>query len=192
MILTLFFAALVFELFYVVMFIMTIRRRGFRFWPPPSHRSWQFFVSWLVASVVAVNYLFLGFLDFDSFWLPSLWQRLPVVLIIFLPATIIGMWVYAVFPFRATIGLGDRLITSGPYSYSRNPQYISDSLSILGYMVFTNSWMVWVLGILGIVLNILAPFAEEPWLEERFGDEYREYKARVPRFIRLGKSDRVA
>jgi protein-S-isoprenylcysteine O-methyltransferase Ste14 len=192
LILILFSVALVFELFYVAMFVMTIRGRGFRFWPPPSHRSWQFFVSWFVALVVGVIFIFLGLLDFDSFWLPSLWQRLPVVLIVFLLSSALGVWVYAVFPYRATIGLGDRLITNGPYRFTRNPQYIGDSMSILGYMVFTNSWMVWVLGILGVVLNILAPFTEESWLEERFGDEYREYKARVPRFIRLGKSDRVA
>lgn len=173
------------------MFVMTIRGGGFRFWPPPSHRSWQFFVSWFVALVVGVIFIFLGVLDFDSFWLPGLWQRLPVVLIIFLPASVIGIWVYAVFPFRATIGLGDRLITSGLYRYSRNPQYLGDSLSILGFMVLTNSWMVWVIGTLGVVLNILAPFTEEPWLEERFGDEYRDYKARVPRFIRLGKHNRA-
>jgi protein-S-isoprenylcysteine O-methyltransferase Ste14 len=59
-------------------------------------------------------------------------------------------------------------------------------------MILTNSWMVWVIGTLGVILNILAPLTEEPWLEERFGDEYREYKARVPRFIRFGKTGNPA
>ncbi|MGD0707057.1 MAG: isoprenylcysteine carboxylmethyltransferase family protein [Anaerolineaceae bacterium] len=185
--LILFSIAFVFELIYILMFIMTIRGRGFRFWPPPSHRSWQFFVSWFLASVIAVNFIFLGLLDFDSFWLPSLWLRSPVPLAMFLFAFAIGIWIEVVFPFHATIGLGNRLITNGPYRFSRNPQYLVDSLSALGYMILTNSWMVWVIGTLGVILNILAPYTEEPWLEERFGDEYREYKARVPRFIRLGK-----
>ena len=84
---------------------------------------------------------------------------------------------------RATIGLGDRLITNGPYRYSRNPQYLSDSVSIFAYMIFTNSVFVWILGVLGIVLNILAPFTEEPWLEEKFGPAYLEYKRQVPRYF---------
>ncbi len=181
--LVLFAIALVFELIYILLFALTIRGRGFRFWPPPSHRSWQFFVAWSLALVVGVNFLFLGVLDFNSFWLPGFWVRFPAAMILFIFASVIGTWVYAVFPYRATIGLGDRLITNGPYRYTRNPQYLCDSLSIVGYMLLTNSWMVWSIGALGVLLNIMAPFTEEPWLEERFGEEYREYKTRVPRFI---------
>jgi protein-S-isoprenylcysteine O-methyltransferase Ste14 len=185
--LLLFVVALLFEFIYILMFVLTLRGRGFRFWPPPSHRSWQFFASWFLAAIVAVNFLFLGPLDFDSFWLPDFWSRFPAAITLLIVATAIGTWVYAVFPFHATIGLGIRLITAGPYHYSRNPQYIGDSLSILAYMILTNSWMVWVIGALGVLLNVLAPFTEEPWLEERFGDEYRKYKASVPRFIHFGK-----
>ena len=188
----LFAIALVFELIYVLLFALTIRGRGFRFWPPPSHRSWQFFVSWLLALVVVVNFFFLGLLDFDSFWLPGVWVRLPAALTLFTIASMIGISIYAVFPLRATIGLGNRLITTGPYRYTRNPQYLCDSLSILGYMIFTNSWMVWVIGALAVLLNILAPFTEEPWLEERFGEAYRQYKTRVPRFIPFGKMGKAA
>jgi protein-S-isoprenylcysteine O-methyltransferase Ste14 len=190
--LILFAIALVFEFVYLLMFALTIRSRDFRFWPPPSQRSWQFFVAWFLAAIVAVNFLFLGLLDFNSAWLPDFWPRFPVAVILFIIASAIGTWAHAVFPFRATLGLGDRLVTTGPYRYSRNPQYLSDSLSILGYMVLTNSRMVWVVGALGMILNILAPFTEEPWLEKRFGDEYREYRARVPRFIRLAKWGKAA
>ena len=60
---------------------------------------------------------------------------------------------------------------------------MGDILHIIGFMVITNSWMAWIIGVFGIVLNLLAPFTEEPWLEERFGDAYLEYKQEVPRFI---------
>ncbi len=190
--LVLFAIALVFELIYFLLFALTIRGRGFRFWPPPSHRSWQFFVSWLLALVVAVNFLFLGVLDFDSFLLPGFWVRFLVAMALFIFASLMGIWVYAAFPLRATIGLGNRLITTGPYCYTRNPQYLCDSLSIVGYMLLTNSWMVWVIGVLGVFLNIMAPFTEEPWLEERFGEEYRKYKTQVPRYIHFGKMIKAA
>jgi protein-S-isoprenylcysteine O-methyltransferase Ste14 len=176
----LFSSALLLELVYVVLFALTIVRPHFRFWPPPSHRSWQFFGAWVMAGIVAVLFLLLGLLDYESFVLPRYWLRVPFALLFLLPGGLIGSWASVSFPLRATIGLGGRLIRGGPYRYSRNPQYLGDSLCILGYIVLTNSWMV---AVLGVVLNLVAPFTEEPWLEERFGDPYREYKRRVPRFI---------
>lgn len=178
----LFLTALVLEGFYYVMFILTLRRPGFRFWPPPGPRSWQFFAAWIVASLVAVCFLFLGALDFDSFVLHT-WLRIPVAIGLLLLTSLFGTWAFATFGLRAVIGLGDRLITHGPYQYSRNPQYLGDSLSILAFMLLTNAWMVWGVGLLGIGLNLLAPLVEEPWLEERFGAAYLDYKRRVPRFL---------
>ena len=183
MTLILFLSALLLEFLYIVLFILTIRLPGFRFWPPPSARSWQFFTTWLIAGIVTVEFFFVGLLDFDSAILPSLKTRFPLALLCFIVGMSLGTWAGRAFGFRATLGLGDRLVTRGPYRYSRNPQYLGDSLSILGYMVLTNSWMVGAIGLLGVILNLLAPFTEEPWLEERFEDDYREYKRRVPRFL---------
>jgi len=127
---------------------------------------------------------FLGLLDFDSSFLHQ-WPRFPIAFALFICSSVIGTWSFLSLGLRTTLGLGDKLITSGPYGLSRNPQYLGDSLSIIGYMLFTNSAMVWVVGFLGVLLNLLAPFTEEPWLEERFGAAYLEYKRRVPRFIGL-------
>jgi len=182
MTLLLFFTALLFELIYIALFILTIRRPGFRFWPPPSARSWQFFAAWLMAGIVAVNFFFLGLLDYNSAFLPDLNIRFPVGMILFATGLVIGTWAGSVFGFRAVLGLGSRLVTYGPYRYTRNPQYIGDSLLALSYMIFTNSWMAGIIGILGVILNLMAPLTEEPWLEQRFGDSYLEYKRRVPRW----------
>ncbi len=176
-------SALVIEIIYLGLFVATIKRPPFRFWPPPSARSWQFFAAWIMACLVLVEFAFLGALDFDSFILPGLRQRLPIAIAFFVVGCAIGGWGSFGFPLSATIGLGDRLITTGAYRYSRNPQYIGDSLNIIGYCVLTNSWMVGIVGLLGVMLNLLAPFTEEPWLEVRFGAEYLEYKGRVARFI---------
>ena len=179
----LFWTAVVFELIYLALFAWTIKSESFRFWPPPSARSWQFFVAWIVAGIVFVLYLLLGLFDFDSFVLPSFWIRAPIALAFLLVGSALGSWASLSFSFRATLGLGNQLIIRGPYHYSRNPQYIADSLLIVGYFVLTNSCMVGVTGLLGVVLNLLAPFTEESWLEERFEEEYRNYKSRIPRFI---------
>jgi protein-S-isoprenylcysteine O-methyltransferase Ste14 len=183
----LFILSVTFEILYLVMFILTIKLPGFRFWPPPSSRSWQFFTAWIVAALVAVFFLLLGLLDFNSFFLQS-WIRIPISLALCAISFAFGTWASLTFGFRTIIGLGEKLILHGPYKYSRNPQYIFDTISILAYMIFTNSWMVCVIGALGILLNFIAPFTEEPWLEEKFGLEYLEYKQRVPRFISIFKS----
>ena len=182
----LFAIALALEIVYLGLFWLTLRRPGFRFWPPPSARSWQFFAAWIIAGVVSAIFLLLGAADFNSAFLPFFQRRLPFALAMFGLGSAFGTWASLTFGLRNTLGLGDRLVTHGPYRFTRNPEYIGDSLNILGYMVLTNSWMVWVLGLLGVGLNIMAPFAEEPWLEERFGEEYRSYKQSVPQFFGLG------
>lgn len=180
---TLFLFSIILELIFVVLFILTKKLPGFRFWPPPKPQSWQFFVSWLIAGSVAVNFLILGLLDFDSFILPHLKQRLPFAISLFLIGSLLGSWAFGTFGLKNTIGVDNKLITGGPYKYSRNPQYIGDSLNIVGFMVITNSRMVWIIGLLGVILNLIAPSVEEPWLEEQYGESYLEYKRRVPRFI---------
>jgi protein-S-isoprenylcysteine O-methyltransferase Ste14 len=180
---TLFMIAVCLELIYILLFILTIRQPGFRFWPPPKAFSWQFFLAWLMAGVVGAFCLFLGMLDYNSGFLPHILLRLPFALVFSLAGTGIGCWGATVFNLRSTLGLGKRLVTRGPYQFTRNPQYLCDSLNALGFMILANSWMVWVIGILGIILNLLAPLTEEPWLEAHFGDEYRVYKRRVPRFF---------
>jgi protein-S-isoprenylcysteine O-methyltransferase Ste14 len=179
---TLFFGSILIEVVYLLLFFLTIRKPGFRFWPPPSPRSWQFFTAWILASLVFVGFLFVGLLDFNSGCLHT-WFRFPIGLLMHLVGGILGFWAYAAFGLRATLGLGEELVTKGPYQYSRNPQYVADMLHILGFMVLTNSWMIWIIGTLGIILNLLAPFTEEPWLEEKFGGSYLAYKDSVPRFL---------
>jgi protein-S-isoprenylcysteine O-methyltransferase Ste14 len=137
-----------------------------------------------MAGMVAIGFLCLGLLDYDTFVFHSQ-ARFLLVLGLLIGSSILGTWAFFTFNLRTTIGLGDKLIIKGPYRYSRNPQYISDSLSIFAFMILTNSILVWILGFLAITLNILAPFTEEPWLEEKFGTSYLEYKSRVPRFIGL-------
>jgi protein-S-isoprenylcysteine O-methyltransferase Ste14 len=178
----LFWGSVIIEVVYLLLFIRTIRQQDFRFWPPPSPRSWQFFSTWILAGLVFVGFFFVGILDFNSALFKS-WGRFPLGILLHLIGAVIGSWAFKSSGLHLTIGLGDELVSSGPYRFSRNPQYLGDMLHILGWMVLTNSWRTWIIGVLGIVLNLLAPFTEEPWLEEKFGDAYLRYKQRVPRFI---------
>lgn len=76
------------------------------------------------------------------------------------------------------------LIHSGPYRYSRNPLYLSLFVFLLGLALgLDNFWILaMLLPLLGVIqFGVVLP--EERYLENKFGDSYREYKTRVPRWI---------
>jgi protein-S-isoprenylcysteine O-methyltransferase Ste14 len=75
-------------------------------------------------------------------------------------------------------------VVAGPYQITRNPIYIGFVLAYFGLAVMLTS--VWVLLLLIPVLMILQRGVverEEDYLERQFGEAYRRYKARVPRWL---------
>jgi protein-S-isoprenylcysteine O-methyltransferase Ste14 len=76
------------------------------------------------------------------------------------------------------------LIVNGPYAFTRNPIYVGFALAYLGLAIMLTS--LWVLLLLIPVLVILQRGVverEEAYLERQFGETYRQYKARVPRWL---------
>jgi protein-S-isoprenylcysteine O-methyltransferase Ste14 len=76
------------------------------------------------------------------------------------------------------------LVTGGLNRFSRNPIYISLSLIYAGIALLANS--VWALGLLApllIVMQYGVIVREEQYLEMKFGEDYRRYKAAVRRWI---------
>lgn len=76
----------------------------------------------------------------------------------------------------------NKLLTQGPYMYSRNPIYLGLSLVLIGYSVAIQSCFSFL-----VLIPILyfSQFAkkEEELLEQIFKEEYRKYKRQVPRFF---------
>jgi protein-S-isoprenylcysteine O-methyltransferase Ste14 len=81
------------------------------------------------------------------------------------------------------------LLTPGPYAYSRNPMYLCELAFWFGWALFYGSLAVLVGCLLwaGMFNFAIVPY-EERGLEGRFGEAYRQYKQRVPRW--LGKKRR--
>ena len=72
------------------------------------------------------------------------------------------------------------LVTAGPYRVSRNPIYVGYAFLQLGVALLADS--AWVLATLPFVLLLLRQLVvlrEERYLEAKFGQAYREYRARV-------------
>lgn len=99
------------------------------------------------------------------------------------------LFVYSVGRFRAagTPVPGNRpttaIVRTGPYRFSRNPIYVAFSLLQLGIAVWINSLWLIVTLIVAIALMTVVIRREEGYLEQKFGAEYLDYKARVRRWI---------
>jgi protein-S-isoprenylcysteine O-methyltransferase Ste14 len=76
------------------------------------------------------------------------------------------------------------LVTTGIHGLSRNPIYVGMFLIYAGIAVAAHSTWVLVLALpLAVALRYGVVAREEAYLERRFGDAYRDYKARVRRWL---------
>ncbi|MFA5742864.1 MAG: isoprenylcysteine carboxylmethyltransferase family protein [Candidatus Paceibacterota bacterium] len=76
------------------------------------------------------------------------------------------------------------LITSGMYSYTRNPMIGGALLVLLGEAAIFGSLAILVWFFLFFIINDLYfCYIEEPDLEKRFGQHYKEYKKAVPKWL---------
>tara|TARA_B100000579_G_C22486991_1_gene690610 strand:- start:27 stop:617 length:591 start_codon:yes stop_codon:yes gene_type:complete len=88
---------------------------------------------------------------------------------------------------RTTKVGANKLCTSGPYAYTRNPLYIGNLLIYCGIVLFSGG--TFLLELLVIVLiyftfqYTLIISLEEDKLLELFGEQYLKYKLNVPRII---------
>jgi protein-S-isoprenylcysteine O-methyltransferase Ste14 len=77
-----------------------------------------------------------------------------------------------------------KLVTDGPFRYSRNPLYVALTLMYAGIAIIANS--LWALLLLIPVVLFMTAFVisrEEAHLQRTFGEEYERYRARVRRWL---------
>jgi protein-S-isoprenylcysteine O-methyltransferase Ste14 len=84
----------------------------------------------------------------------------------------------------APIDAPKKLVRRGLYRYSRNPMYVGVLTVICGWAILYQSIAVAVYGIVvaGCFYSFVV-FFEEPILKSRFGREYEQYCAEVPRWL---------
>jgi protein-S-isoprenylcysteine O-methyltransferase Ste14 len=77
-----------------------------------------------------------------------------------------------------------RLVVAGPYRYVRNPMITGVTTVLVGEAALLGSPPLLAWAAVFLAINAAwFPLGEEPGLERRFGDEYRDYARNVPRWI---------
>jgi protein-S-isoprenylcysteine O-methyltransferase Ste14 len=82
----------------------------------------------------------------------------------------------------------DEPITRGLYRYSRHPIYIGVFIQYLGIGIASASGLFLLLIVVQIALSVPSVAAEERFCCDKYGDTYREYMNRTPRWIGVPKS----
>ena len=76
------------------------------------------------------------------------------------------------------------IVDAGPYRYTRNPLYLGLTFGYAAFSIWLNSW--WAVILLPVLLAVMhfgVVLREERYLEAKFGDEFRRYRSRVPRYL---------
>jgi protein-S-isoprenylcysteine O-methyltransferase Ste14 len=77
-----------------------------------------------------------------------------------------------------------KFVVSGAYKYVRNPMYLGVLLIFIGHALLLRSISVLILSILLFLLaHLVVVFIEEPNLENKFGEDYVNYKRLAGRWV---------
>ena len=130
-------------------------------------------------------------------------ETMAVAYSIFLPLKLGTMWFYAglsifllglVVLTAATVNFAttpmDVPITRGVYHYSRHPLYLASLLIYLSVGIASASWVFLLVFFVQSVSIRIAAVGEERFCLDKYGEAYREYIDKTPRWLGLPKSGR--
>jgi protein-S-isoprenylcysteine O-methyltransferase Ste14 len=76
------------------------------------------------------------------------------------------------------------IVETGPYRFTRNPIYLGMFVGLAGLAIaFDSLWLLGTLLVFAFAIRYGVVAREEAYLERKFGDAYRHYRARVRRWL---------
>jgi protein-S-isoprenylcysteine O-methyltransferase Ste14 len=105
-----------------------------------------------------------------------------------LPVFLIGLIPYIMLTVNFVTTPLDRPVATGIYRYSRHPSYVTMLPVLLGVGIASASWIFLLLSIVTQILHPLFVPAEEHFCLEKYGESYRQYMDRTPRWLGIPKS----
>lgn len=116
------------------------------------------------------------------------WVQVPgLVLVVF--GGFLALWCVGAFALAgkgtpAPFDAPREVVVVGPYRYVRNPMYLGAVAVIVGVGSMLRSPSAEAVAVLFIALaHLFVVLYEEPTLEQRFGESYRQYKGSVNRWL---------
>jgi protein-S-isoprenylcysteine O-methyltransferase Ste14 len=101
---------------------------------------------------------------------------------------LLGAIIMALAGYNLITARGDKPVTTGVYSFSRNPGYLGLLLVLGGTGIACLSWVFLLFTTVLLVLLHISVVSEERFCLQKYGDTYREYMERIPRWIGMPRS----
>ncbi len=89
--------------------------------------------------------------------------------------------IYGWFHLKRNVNSG--MVTSGPYAYSRNPQYIGFILFVMGMTLYWPTLITIPMACILCFAYYRLAISEEKNLAKTFDEQYQQYSRKVPRFL---------
>jgi len=100
-----------------------------------------------------------------------------------LPIYLLGLILQTIAWVNVATSPVDKPITKGLYRYSRHPMYVTLPLIFIGTGIASASWLFLLLSIMLVITHFYNAITEERECLKAYGNAYREYMNRTPRWI---------
>ena len=107
-----------------------------------------------------------------------------------LPIYLLGLILQTIAWVNVATSPVDEPVTKGLYRYLRHPMYVTLQLIFIGTGIASASWLFLLLSIILIITHFYNAIPEERECLEAYGNAYREYMNRTPRWIGIPKSEK--
>jgi protein-S-isoprenylcysteine O-methyltransferase Ste14 len=155
---------------------------GRRIWPPDPPVAWKRLLMGFLFLYPSAGIGILGGMSWGDWAIPG-WIRFFFGIPILSGGAGLFLWAAAALGFAQTFGGGGALVRTGPFRFSRHPQYVGCLVLLIGWSILSASPAAAAASLFGFPPLLLVPFAEESWLATQYGSIYEEYRRRVPRFL---------
>jgi len=151
--------------------------------------GWGFFMFWFGVWLSPQQRFIIPIIENLVFNIPIINFSIPLIhLIISIPFIGIGAWFGIGSVRKTTLKVAEthraeKVISSGIYSIIRHPQYLGGILAHIGISFLLSSFLSLITTPIVIILNFLISWKEEKELIKEFGNEYEDYKNKVPMFL---------
>ena len=151
--------------------------------------GWGFFILWFGIWLSPQDRFIIPFLQNSFIQIPIMNLVIYLVnLLIFIPFFIVGAWfgikgVIQTSLKVAEIHMAEKIVTSGVYSIVRHPQYFGGILAHIGFSFLLSGLYSLLVTPLVIVIVYIISWKEESELIKEFGQEYEDYRSKVPMLI---------